>query len=123
MVDSATSFGGKPRRIDLPQRSFIPIGHICLGQVSEAYEKHGLANGPGVYWISNFYISRALQSIGLGRAAMDLIETLAISEPLCARILALNAINKDDPIRDEKYAALGLTIPPVSVYFWVWFGL
>ena len=47
---------------------------------------------------------------------MDLLETLAISEPLCARILALNAINKDDPTRDAKYAALRLTIPPVRVF-------
>lgn len=99
----------------MPQRSFVPIGHICLGHVSAAYEKYGLANDPGVYWISNFYITRALQGSGLGRAAMDTIENIAISEPLCAKILALNAINKEDPEREEKYKALRLTIPPVSV--------
>ena len=46
---------------------------------------------------------------------MDTIENLAISEPLCAKTLGLNAINKDDPGREEKYEALGLTIPPASV--------
>ena len=46
---------------------------------------------------------------------MDTIENLAISEPLCAKTLALNAINKDDPDTEEKYKALGLTIPPASV--------
>lgn len=43
---------------------------------------------------------------------MDFVESLAISEPLCAKILGLNAISKDDPEREEKYKALGLTIPP-----------
>jgi len=46
---------------------------------------------------------------------MDTIENLAISEPLCAKILVLNAINKEDPDMEEKYKALGLTIPPASV--------
>lgn len=115
LLDTAVSFGGKPRAIPAPQRSFVPIGHICLGQMSAAYEKYGLANGPGVYWISNFYVSRALQGRGLGRAAMDTIENVAVSEPLCAKVLGLNAINKVDPDREEKYKALGLIIPPVRV--------
>lgn len=86
-----------------------------MGRVSAEYEKSGFAkNEEGLYWISNFYISRALQGSGLGRAAMDTIENLAISEPLNAKSLALNAINKDDPNRVEKYKALGLQIPPAS---------
>jgi len=67
-----------------------------------------------MYWISNFYVSRALQGSGLGRAAMDTVERLAISEPLCATTLGLNAINKVDPDREEKYRVLGLDIPPVK---------
>ena len=79
------------------------------------FKPSGLAeNEEGFYWISNFYVSRALQGSGLGRAAMDTIENLATSEPLCAKTLGLNAINKDDPERDEKYTALGLIIPPAS---------
>lgn len=46
---------------------------------------------------------------------MDTIEDLAISEPLCAKTLALNAISKDDPERQEKYAALGLVVPKVCI--------
>jgi GNAT superfamily N-acetyltransferase len=116
LVDSAISFGGESRTIPLPQRTFIPIGHICLGRGPTNYEAFGLAeNEEGLYWISYFYISRALQGSGLGRAAMDTIENLAISEPLCAKTLGLNAISKDDPEREEKYKALGLTIPPASV--------
>ena len=46
---------------------------------------------------------------------MNTVENLAISEPLCAKALTMNAINKDDPDREEKYEALGVTIPPASV--------
>jgi GNAT superfamily N-acetyltransferase len=84
--------------------------------VPTRYETSGFAeNEEGSYWISNFYVSRALQGSGLGRAAMDTVENLAISEPLCAKTLGLNAINKDDSDMEEKYRALGLTIPPASV--------
>ncbi|KAH8679665.1 hypothetical protein BGZ60DRAFT_400400 [Tricladium varicosporioides] len=119
LLDSAFSFGGKPRTIPLPQTSFVPVGHICLGPPSANYINIGYApNEPGMYWISNFYISRALQGSGLGRAAMDTVEKIAISEPLCAKILGLNAINKEDPEMEEKYSALGLTIPPFSNQGW-----
>ena len=46
---------------------------------------------------------------------MDTVEGMAISEPLNARVLALNAICKVDGEREEKYGALGLVIPPVSI--------
>ena len=116
LVDSAISFGGKPRTIPLPQRVFIPVGHICLGYVGPAYQYSRPAEDTaGLYWISKFYISHALQGRGLGGAAMDTIEDLAISEPLCAKTLALDSIDKDDPQREEKYKALGLTIPPASL--------
>lgn len=116
LVDSAISFGGKPRDIPSPQRIFIPIGHICLGPPSENYLNLGyIPKTEGFYWISNFYVSHALQGGGLGKIAMDTVENLAISEPLYAKILGMNAINKIDPEREEKYKALGMTIPPVSV--------
>ena len=100
----------------MPQTTFVPVGHICLGRVSSLYEVAGFSRDEeGLYGISIFYVSRALQGSGLGRTAMDMIENLAISEPLCARTLALNAINKDDPESEEKYRALGVTIPPASI--------
>lgn len=116
LLDSAVSFGGKPRSIPLPpQRKFIPVGHICLGQVSDEYAALNYhANDEGAFWISNFYVSRAIQGCGLGTAAMDTAENMAVSEPLNARSLALNAINMVDLEREEKYKALGLSIPLVS---------
>ncbi|TAQ83248.1 hypothetical protein B7494_g8428 [Chlorociboria aeruginascens] len=113
LVDSAISFGGKSRNIPLPQRTFTPVGHICLGHVRRKTSAF-VINQEGVYWISNFYVSRALQGSGLGSATMDTVENLAISEPLCAKTLALDSIDKEDPEREEKYKALGLTIPLAS---------
>jgi hypothetical protein len=46
---------------------------------------------------------------------MDTVESLAISEPLCAKVLGLNAINKDDPEREEKHKALGIVMPRASI--------
>jgi GNAT superfamily N-acetyltransferase len=72
------------------------------------------AAGSGWYWISDFYVSRALQGAGLGRAAMDTVESIAISEPLNAKVLGLNSINKVDEGREPKYEALGIVLPLVS---------
>ncbi|KAF8865411.1 hypothetical protein BDZ45DRAFT_668825 [Acephala macrosclerotiorum] len=121
LLDSALSFRAKPRTIPSPQRSFIPVGHICLGTPSASYTDTDTGfdpNAEGVYGISNFYVSRALQGSGLGTAAMDTVEDIAISEPLNAKILALNAINKFDPEREEKYKALGVEIPLFSNQEW-----
>lgn len=46
---------------------------------------------------------------------MDTLESIASNEPLNAKVLGLNAINKVDEDREEKYKALGLVIPPVSL--------
>ena len=113
LQDTALSYGGKPRIIPLPQASFIPVGHICLGLTPAHYDDPKEPFAKGSYWISNFYVSRAVQSSGLGRAAMDTAERIATSEPLNARLLGLNAINKEDPDCEEKYKALNLPIPPV----------
>lgn len=86
-----------------------------MSQVPREVESGGyLKNEEGLYWIGPLYVSRALQGTGLGRATMDTIENLAISAPLFAKTLALDAISKVDPEREEKYKALGLTIPLVS---------
>lgn len=47
---------------------------------------------------------------------MDTAERIATSEPLNARMLGLNAINKVDPDCQEKYDALNLPIPAVRSF-------
>lgn len=84
IADTATSLGGKPREPS-PAYTFTPVGHISLAARSDG-------DGTESYSISTFYISTALQSGGLGRAAMDAIEHMAISEPLCATSLWLRTV-------------------------------
>jgi GNAT superfamily N-acetyltransferase len=60
------------------------VGHISLdAEVDDV-------NRAESYKISSFYVSAALQGGGLGRAAMDAVENMAISEPLCAKWLLLS---------------------------------
>ncbi len=124
LLDTALSFGGKPRTVPQPQRTFTPVGHICLGLVPAYYEDVNSPFAEGSYWISNFYVSRALQFSGLGRAAMDTVESIATSEPLNARMLGLNAINTVDHEGEQKYKALKLPMPPVNLFALhvVWLG-
>jgi hypothetical protein len=82
LADSASSLGGKSRTPS-PAKTFIPVGHISLNSESEEFAE--LSS----YKIAYFYVSSALRSSGLGRAAMDITEKTAISEPLCAKSLWL----------------------------------
>lgn len=104
LIDSATLFGGRPR--DPSGSSFIPIGHISLDSKYEK-EEYSSEDQPGLYWIATFYISRALQRYGLGRAAMDLVEEMACREPLNAKVLALSTRAMNDPNLEERYEAMG----------------
>lgn len=85
-----------------------PIGHISIDTGNPA-AKHLDLDLPdsGVYWIKTFYVSHVLQSKGVGRAAMDMIETMAIKEPLFAKTLALDTVHKDDQIKPEFFLENG----------------
>jgi hypothetical protein len=86
--DTAISFGGQPRSAS-PKSMFIPIGHISLD-----------AGGADAYKIATFYVSTAMQGHGIGRAAMDLVEAMAIREPFCAKTLFLStACNESYEVR------------------------
>jgi hypothetical protein len=104
--------GGKPRAPDLGKK-FVPVGHISL---NKEYETPGYAEpAEGFYWIATFYISAALQFMGLGRAAMDAVESMAISEPLCAKTLALSTVARDYEGKHERWEALGRDPPKVGL--------
>lgn len=74
-------------------QSFIPIGHISLD--SESPNPDQADASKGLYCITKFYISRAIQGSGLGSAAMDAIEDQAVNEPWCAKILSLDTLVKE----------------------------
>jgi Acetyltransferase (GNAT) family len=112
--DSATSLGGKSQIPD-PSRTFIPVGHISLD--SENEDPNAADPSRGIYRISSFYISRALQSLGLGRAAMDEVERMATSEPLNAKTLTLGTVANEYEGKKEMWEAMreeGRDEPKVS---------
>lgn len=114
LADSAISLGGGPR--SPTQYRFSPIGHISLDSVNSDPELGDKSKG--LYSINTFYISRALQSSGIGRAAMDEIEAMTQREPLNAKTLALLTVANDFPGRDEKLKAQGKTRPLISLQDW-----
>lgn len=84
---------------DASDRRFIPVGHISLDAGTSDASDLGIdLPSEGVFWISTFFVTRALQGKGIGRAAMDEIETMATREPLRARTLMLNTVQKDDQL-------------------------
>ena len=114
MLDSATSFGGKPWTPAEAGKRFNPVGHISLNSETVRRSPEYGNEVPGVYYVVTFYISDVLQGAGLGRAAMDVVERMATSEPLCARTLSLNTVAREYPGRDERWAALEREPPKVS---------
>jgi ribosomal protein S18 acetylase RimI-like enzyme len=100
--DTALSLGGKPRTPS-PEKTFIPVGHISLDAGSHPEEPFEADS----YRISTFYISSALQGAGLGNAAMDAVESMAINEPLNAKILWLCTISNTQEEQPGKWEALG----------------
>jgi hypothetical protein len=93
IANTATSLGGMSRTPD-PTKAFVPVGHISLNAGGEDFVLEGS------YKIAYFYVSTALQGGGLGRAAMDAVEGMAVSQPLCAKALWLSTtsnIQQDPP--------------------------
>ncbi|KGO78252.1 Acyl-CoA N-acyltransferase [Penicillium italicum] len=100
LQDTATTINAVPRQPT--KNSFIPIGHISLDSKNPDVE-HIELDLPAVntFWIKTFYIRRSIQGCGIGRAAMDEVEAMAVREPLLAKILMLDTVQKDDQKREE----------------------
>lgn len=70
----------------------------------------------GTVWIKTLYVSDALQSSGVGRAAMDALEELASDPPFCARTLMLDTISKEDQVREDFATAFYGHVPKVRIH-------
>ena len=112
IADTATLLQAMSRtpRVDF---HFIPVGHISLD--SENADPSLADASQGVYCITTFYVSNSLQSIGLGRSAMDAVEKMAVDEPLQARVLALDTVAREELNDPERWIAYGKSIPPVRI--------
>jgi len=108
LADTATALAGRPRTPS-PSTTFIPVGHIGLKLENPS---------EGIYGIATFYVSSALQGSGLGRAAMNATEHMAISEPLRAKTLILDTIATEFPGKDDMYRALGISPQKFSNQDW-----
>lgn len=103
LLDSSKTLLGKPR---VPtDAKFLPVGHIALDtHIADYAEKLDL-NIPqsGTYWVKSLYVSYTLQGLGIGGAAMNIAERMAIEEPLNARHLLLDTVHHEDQA-DEDFA-------------------
>ncbi|OBR09186.1 hypothetical protein CH63R_07951 [Colletotrichum higginsianum IMI 349063] len=109
-----------PRRLRTPRETpFHPVGHISL-DVDNPHAKRLNLPIPkeNVYWIKSLYVSFALQSAGIGRAAMDMVESMATSEPLCARTLMLDTVSKEDQLRKESAVVAAGKLPVTPTHAW-----
>ncbi|KOS44902.1 hypothetical protein ACN38_g4140 [Penicillium nordicum] len=100
LQDTATTINAVSRQPT--KENFIPIGHISLDSKNPDVEQIEL-NLPveNVFWIKTFFIRRSIQGKGIGRAAMDEVESMAVREPLLAKILMLDTVQKDDQKRED----------------------
>lgn len=118
MSDTAISLNAVPR--DPSHQSFIPIGHISLDTKNpDAADLELEIPSDSVYWIKTFFVQHSLQSKGIGRAAMDEVEAMAVNEPLLAKTLMLDTVERGDQLREEFAKATYGGIPKVSPVFGV----
>ncbi|KAJ5157665.1 Acyl-CoA N-acyltransferase [Penicillium canariense] len=115
--DTAESINGVPR--EPSQKEFLPVGHISLDSKNPGVEKVGLdSSSPGLFWVKTFFVSGAFQSKGVGRAAMDEVESIAAKQPLLATTLMLDVIPGEDQTREEFALATCGSIPKFTTEEW-----
>ncbi|KAG5768110.1 hypothetical protein H9Q73_013956 [Fusarium xylarioides] len=117
--DSSEMLLGKPRvPTDTP---FLPVGHVALDTHIADYAESLELDFPksGTYWVKSLYVSYTLQGLGIGGAAMNIAERMAIEEPLNARHLLLDTVHHEDQA-DEEFAIAnyggGFKIPTQAWY-------
>jgi GNAT superfamily N-acetyltransferase len=114
LADTAVSINAATRQPT--QADFIPIGHISLDLRNKKAEKMDLEiPSERVFWIKTFFILHNLQSKGVGRAAMDEIEKIAVREPLRAKTLMLDTVEREDQLREEFARATYGSVPKVNL--------
>ncbi|GKZ29561.1 hypothetical protein AbraIFM66950_005399 [Aspergillus brasiliensis] len=117
LFDTAVSINAAPRQPT--QAKFIPIGHISVDSKNKKAERLDLdIPSEKVFWITSFFVLPQHQGKGIGRAAMTEIERIAIQEPLCAKTLMLDTVERGDQIREEFAIATYGRVPKVTNQEW-----
>ncbi|KAI0204653.1 hypothetical protein F4808DRAFT_414466 [Astrocystis sublimbata] len=117
LLDSSTMILGRPRACDRSLPAFHPVGHISLDAISSKPElETSLENG--VLSLMNFYISTALQSLGLGGAALDFCEKMA-RDDFGAKAITLDTIANEECRADSpRRIALKRPTPAITNQDW-----
>ncbi|KAJ2997228.1 hypothetical protein NUW58_g712 [Xylaria curta] len=113
LSDSCAMILGRPHKREPLIPSFHPVGHIALDAVTPHPElETSLSNG--TLSLMNFYISTALQSIGLGGAALASCEKMA-KEEFNAKAITLETISNEECRADSpRRIAMKRPIPTVG---------
>ncbi|EPS31397.1 hypothetical protein PDE_06352 [Penicillium oxalicum 114-2] len=115
--DTAQLLNGVPRHPT--NTKFVPVGHISLDSQNPGVETIGVtSSAPGMFWIKTFFVSRTVQSKGVGRAAMDEVEAMAGRAPLSAKTLVLDVIVGEDQMREDFALATSGFIPKFTTEGW-----
>ncbi|KAJ4151154.1 hypothetical protein LMH87_011869 [Akanthomyces muscarius] len=91
---------------------FLPIGHIALDEYPMRNVLFGLP--AATLWIKSFYISKAIQSGGLGRKAMEQAEAMAAAAPFHSAALALDTTHQAWQRRMTSQSLYGTDEPPAD---------
>ncbi|KAJ5467750.1 hypothetical protein N7475_005502 [Penicillium sp. IBT 31633x] len=117
LQDTATALNAFPRQPT--KESFVPIGHISLDSKNPDAEHIGLdLPSENIFWIKSFYVGHAIQGQGIGRATMDEVEAMAVREPLSAKTLMLDTVQKDDQNSEEFANAAYGSVPKITNEEW-----
>lgn len=92
------------------------MGHISLDSGNPDIEGIELEiPESNAFWIKTFYVLHAVQGRGVGRAAMDRVEEMAVQAPLNAKTLLLDTVHQDDQFREDFATATYGSVPKVRV--------
>ena len=115
LIDTAASINAVPRQPS--HKEFLPIGHISLDSKNEE-SKHIDLDIPteGVFWIKSFFVRHSAQGKGIGRAAMDEVEAMAVKEPLWAKTLMLSTVEGGNQATEDFAKAAYGAVPKVRAW-------
>lgn len=117
MTDTAETLRAQPRTPS--GRTFNPIGHISLDEDDPSVADLGLKLArEGAYWIKCLYVSTSIHGGGIGRQAMNKVETEATEPPLNAQFLILDTLHKAEFQREDFVAAYYGAAPKVIPQLW-----
>ncbi|KAI0868282.1 hypothetical protein GGS24DRAFT_219597 [Hypoxylon argillaceum] len=119
LQDTCTMILGRPHKPNPLIPSFFPVGHIALDSVTSVPEL-GTSLSDGILSLMNFYISKSLQSLGLGGVALSYCEKMA-KEEFGAKAITLETISNHE-CRADSPRLIAMKRPPPKVTNQDWYS-